>query len=221
MTPETGETFETDAADQPVDNQEQEAVETEKTIPMDAFLSLRAEQDRLKEQMQIVTDQNQLFRENLSALRNSQKDEPQEAPKDDTDLVSWGEARKMLMEQRNEMQELRMQQAHPDYQDTINKYLSKAIKEDPTIARDINLYMGQGLDAAQYAYSRVKSSKIYQDATREIQKSDKAQKIVNNSRQPGNLSQLGTPAPVNAASPYQSMGDSDFRALMNKNLGLI
>lgn len=220
MTAETGEYHETDAADQPSETSETASEQREKTIPMDAFLSLRAEQDRLKEQLQTVTDNYQLLRENVSS-RNSQRDEPQEPAKDDTDLVSWGEARKMLVEQRNEMQELRMQQAHPDYQETINKYLTKAIKEDPTIARDIQLYMSQGLDAAQYAYGRVKNSKVFQDANRENQRSEKAHKIVNNHKQPGNLSQLGSPAPVNATSAYDSMSDSDFRALMNKNSGLI
>lgn len=208
-----------DDSGQQADQSQEPQSRQEQHVPLDVVHAMRDEQQQLKEKLETVTNQYELLRESVSARRQEpQSDEPQRS---DDELVNWADARKFQTQMRVEMQEMRMQQAYPDYQAIVNKYLSKAIKEDPSIAHDIEMYVASGKDAAQYAYKRVKMSKAYMDDTQEQKRSQVAEKVVSNSKQPGNLSQVGTPAPMNDRSVYKEMSDTEFRKLMNKHTGLV
>lgn len=216
---ESGVAVADDSGQQAEQSQEQQSG-GQQHVPLDVVHAMRDEQQQLKDKLETVTNQYELLRESMTARRQEPQQET-ESPRSDDDLVSYGDARKFQTQMRVEMQEMRMQQAHPDYSTTVNKYLGKAIKEDPSIAHDIEMYVASGKDAAQYAYKRAKLSRAYQEENREQKRSEVAQKVVTNSKQPGNLSQVGTPAPMNERSPYREMSDAEFRTLMNKHTGLI
>lgn len=207
---ETGET--TSAAETP-----------EQTVPLNVVQSMREEQQRLKDQLKIMTDQYDVMRMALSSKK--EESQPKAPQKDPQDLVTWGEAEHYLSEQqaalRLEMQEVKMLQANPDYTEVVTKFLPQAIKEDPELAAEIEIMMKTNKNAAAYAYKRAKQSKAFQEQEHKVKHNEQAKKIVENSERVGNLSQISPGASVNTQKGnYWSLSNEEFRNMMNSNIGL-
>jgi len=193
-----------------------EQVEREQSVPLSALQSERA-------QRQQVQDELKMMREHLALIQANQSSQSQQ-PKDDIDnlsdddVLTVGEAKKFLNKMNRQYQgsleELRMTQKHPDYQEVVTKYLPDVIKQNPRLAQ--TLQMSQDYELA---YQLAKTSEKYQSDHRKAKKSADAERILQNSQQPGALSSVGQASPINTAKRYKDMSDEDFQREVARNFG--
>lgn len=186
-------------------------------IPLEALQAERAQRQNLQEELRVIKD-------HLSLMQSQQSERRQEPQKDemdslsDDDVLTVGEAKKYLskMNQQHNMsiQELRMVQKHPDYQDVVSKYLPEVIKQNPGLRKTL-----QESQDFELAYFLAKQSDSYKEERKKVKRNSDAERIVENSKQAGSLGNTGSPSPMNQARRYKDMSDGDFRAMVNKNLG--
>jgi hypothetical protein len=187
-------------------------------VPVSALQAERRERQRLQEEMQLLKNHVELMQMNNQQQQHKEPD-PMDQMSDD-DVLTVGEAKKYLqsMNQQYQMgiEELKMTQRHPDYQDVVTQYLPEVLKEKPylrnTLQNDPNRY--------QIAYDLAKQASGYKNKQHEAKKTQRAEKILKNQNQPGSLSQVGHNTAVQAPSGYKNMSDGDFKALVARNMGL-
>lgn len=201
----------------PVDDVSSEPVEQTheaQKVPLDALQAERAERQRLQEEIREV-------RENLALLRTSQK---VEAPKDDLnnladdDVFTVGEAKKFLGQMNSNyqmsLQEIKMMQKHPDYQETVTKYLPEVLKQNPGLRKTL-----EQTQDFELAYYLAKNSDSFKASNKSAKKNADAERIVQNANRAGSLSSVGHTSPISEAKRYKDMSDSEFRDLMGRNSG--
>jgi len=186
-------------------------------VPLDALQSERAERQRLQDELKMVKD-------NMSLIMAQQQQRSQPEAKDEFDGVSkddvltYGDLEKILSkkEQQYQMniQELRMTQKYPDYQETVTKYLPEVLKQNPGLRQTL-----QQSNDYELAYYLAKNSDAAKGATKSAKKNADAERIVQNAQRAGSLSSVGQTSPINEAKRYRDMSDTDFKAQVQKNLG--
>lgn len=197
--------------EQPVSNESQE----ESHVPLAALQSERAKRQHMEDELRMIKDH----------LALSQVKQPESTPKkddfdgmDDGDVMTVGEFKKLSGNMANQfkmtIEELKIAQKHPDYQEVITKYLPDVLKQNPGLQK--TLQKTQDYDLAYYL---AKNSDIYRTENKRSKKSADAQRIVENSQKAGTLSSMGSTSPISQAKRYKDMSDSDFRQEVNKNLG--
>lgn len=194
--------------------QEADAVK-EDMVPVTALQAERAQRQQLQEQMKMLQDHMQLLQANVQRAPQQES----ESSLADDDILTVGEAKKYIskMQQNyeNSVEELRVQQKYPDYNETVSKYLPAVINKNPalrtTLQNDPNRY--------ELAYFLAKNSDAYRESNKKSKKSAEAQRMVENSNRAGNLSSVGSAAPRSQVSAYKNMSDEEFRKIANKNLG--
>ena len=200
-------------------SQPEKAVEGEaQVVPLSALQSERGQRQHLEEELRMIKDH--------LALMNSNQQPPPAPPKDelegieDSDVLTYGEAKKLLGKvQKNyqgSIEELKMNQKYPDYQEVIQKYLPEVLKTNPALRRSLEQTQDYEL-----AYHLAKNSDDYKTQKKTQKKSLDAQRIVENSEQAGSLSSLGGTSPISQAKRYKDMKDDEFRELVNRNLGVV
>lgn len=213
---QTGATAE--AAVQPDLNVQQpmQQPETEQMVPVAALQAERRERQQLQENIKVMQD-------HLALLQSSQAQQ-QTKPKDefsglsDNDVLTVGEAKKFIQgfqrQQQMAVEELKMAQTHPDYNEVVRKYLPEVLKNDPDL-KDVIMNAPNPYKAA---YHLAKRSDNYLQDQRAANRSPEAQKAVHNLQKPGNLSAVGQ-APAGAAhSNYKTMSDAEFMKVANRHL---
>lgn len=188
-------------------------------IPLSALQSEREQRQQLQEELRTMKD-------HLTLIESNQNRPPLPPPKDefegidDTDVLTYGDAKKLLGSvQKNyqgSIEELKMSQKYPDYQDVIQKYLPEVLKTNPALRRSLTQ-----TEDFELAYHLAKNSDAFKVQNKKTKKSLDAQRIVENSAQAGSLSSLGATSPISQARRYKDMKDSEFRELVNRNLGVI
>jgi len=189
------------------------------------FRALREEVDRIKTEREAEKREHQLQLDMLRAnLANQQPRQPEPPAKQmfdgmkDDDVPNVGELKKEW-EQREQnyqarLEELQVQQMHPDYAEVIEKYALPLVKQKPHLAEGI-----QGArNKALFAYELGKMAQAMNQPVVQQQKSENAQRIVENSRKPGTLSQAGGQAALSKADYFASMSDQKFMEMAMKNL---
>lgn len=194
------------------------------------FKALREEVDRIK-------SERDEFRQNLELLRANVQEQqrqaykPPEEPKKfldgmgDHEVPNVSEIRKAFEQRESEyrmrLEELQVQQTHPDYAEVLEKYTTPLLKQKPHLAEGIYGASNKAL----FAYELGKMAQqqyappVPQPAP--VQPSAIAQKIVENSRKPGNIGQAGGQSALSQADYYASMSDNEFMKMASKNLGEI
>lgn len=200
-----------------IDNAPAEQLQEEQNVPLSALQSERAQRQQLQDELKMI-------KEHISLLQSNQQATPKEVPKDeldgldDGDVLTVGEAKKFLSKMNKQYQmsieELKMTQKYPDYQEVITKYLPDVLKQNPGLKSSL-----QKSQDYELAYYLAKNSDIYRGEKRKSNKSVDAQRIVENSQKAGSLSSMGQTSPISQAKRYKDMPDKDFKALVNKNLG--
>lgn len=202
------------------ENEQTQAQETQEqsAVPLSALQAERAQRQELQDELRAI-------KEHLSLLQSSQP-QAQEKPKDDfeglddTDVLTVGDFKKLAgkfqQQQQISIEELKMTQKHPDYQEIITKYLPDVLKTNPGLQRSL-----QQTQDYELAYYLAKNSDKYKEDNKKVKKSIEAERIMENLSQPGNLSSVGSTSPISQAKQYKEMSDQEFRNLMNKNLGVI
>ena len=198
---------------------EQSTEDTNKTVPLSALQSERDQRQEVQEELRMIKD-------HLALVESNQHRPPPPPVKDefegvdDSDVLTYGEAKKLLGSvQKNyqgSIEELKMTQKHPDYQEVIQKYLPEVLKTNPALRRSLEKTKDYEL-----AYHLAKNSDLYKDQNKKTKKSLDAQRIVENSAQAGSLSSLGSTSPISQAKRYKDMKDTEFRELVNRNLGVV
>lgn len=188
-------------------------------VPLSALQSEREQRQNLQEELRMIKD-------HLALMESNQRQQSAPPPKDefegieDSDVLTYGEAKKLLNKvQKNyqgSVEELKMTQKFPDYQEVIQKYLPEVLKTNPALRRSLEQTQDYEL-----AYHLAKNSDSYKEQNKKTKKSLDAQRIVENSAQAGSLSSLGSTSPISQAKRYKDMKDGEFRELVNRNLGIV
>lgn len=209
-----GDTISEDAT--PVENVQDESSQATRQVPLDALQAERAQRQALQDEIKIMKDHLALMQANQS--------QPKEKPMDDfdglseDDVLTVKDLKKALKEKEKQfsmtIQELRMTQKYPDYQDVVTKYLPEVLKQNPGLQN--TLINSQDYELAYYL---AKNSDSYKKESKKATKNADAQRIVENSSKVGSLSSIGTTSPISEAKKYKTMSDAEFRKLSQQNLG--
>lgn len=214
--------------------QERKVIEQEVREPSQQelnFKALREEVDRIKAEKESERREYQLQLEVLRANVNHQNQAQEKEPKKflgnlaDSDVPSVADIRQEWdareASYKAKLEELEVQQRNPDYAEVIEKYAVNLAKTDPTFMEGLRGASNKAL----YAYQQGKREKEVQDLRAQIQqrsvpdmKAETAQRIVDNSRKPGTLSQAGGQGALSKADYFASMSDREFMEMARKNL---
>jgi len=186
-------------------------------VPLKALEAERAQRQGLQEELRVIKDHIAL----MQSQQNQQRQQPQQDEMDglsDDDVLTVGEAKKYLQKMSAQtnmsIQELKMVQKHPDYQDVVTKYLPDVLKHNPGLRKTL-----QDSQDFELAYFLAKNSDAYKSETKKATKNADAERIVQNSQQAGSLSSVGSNSAINNARRYKDMSDDEFKATVNRNIG--
>lgn len=194
----------------------QEVQQEERQVPLSALEAERSQRQKMQEELSMIKDHLSL----LQARQQQPQPQPQqpESSLADDDVMTYGEFKKVAGQFQKNFQatigELQMSKKYPDYEEVIRKYLPDVLKEDPSLRDTLANTQDYNL-----AYRLAKTSEKYLDDNKKRKKSQDAQRILENSQQPGNLSSVGGTTPISMAKRYKDMSDADFRREVAKNMG--
>lgn len=190
------------------------------------FRALRAEVDRIKAEQEAERRDHQIQIEMLKAnIERRQEKSPEvksrqmfEDMKGD-DIPNVDEIRREWSQReaayQSKLEELQVQQSHPDYAEVIEKFALPLIKQKPHLLEGIQ----NSSNKALMAYELGKMAQAMQAPPSHIsQKSENAQRIVDNAKKPGTLSQAGGQAALSKADYFASMSDKQFMEMASRNL---
>lgn len=197
---------------QVVDNQEQS--DQNRSVPLPALQAERAKR-------QLMEDELKMIKDHLALMQSNQQS--QARPKDDFegledgDVMTVGEFKKLSGKMANNfkmtLDELKMTQKYPDYQEVITKYLPEVFKTNPGLKNTL-----QTTQDYELAYYLAKNSDVYRTENKRSKKSADAKRIVENANKAGSLSSMGSTSPISQAKRYKDMSDKEFRELVNTNI---
>jgi len=198
----------------PQEQPESTEAQQEQSVPLSALQSERTKRQSMEDELRMIKEH----------LALSQVQQSQPTPKDDFDglddgdVMTVGEFKKLSGNMASKfsmtIEELKMAQKHPDYQEVITRYLPDILKKNPGLQNTLKKSQDYEL-----AYYLAKNSDVYRSDNKQSKKSADAQRIVANSQKAGSLSSLGSTSAISQAKRYKDMSDSDFMMEVNKNLG--
>lgn len=190
------------------------------------FRALREEVDRIKAEREAEKREHQLqlelLRANMGPPPQQERQQPQERKfldgmKED-DIPNVGELRREWDQKETmyqaRLEELQFAQSHPDYAEVLDKYLAPLVKQKPHLARGIQASDHPSL----MAYELGKMAQQMQERRESTVVNENAQRIVENAKKPGTLSQAGGQSALSQADYYASMTDREFMKFAGKNL---
>lgn len=214
--------------EQPKEKQPEAVQETPVNPQAENFRALREEVDRIKAEKEAERKEYQLQLEMLRANLNQQQKQPEAPPKRmfegmrDDDVPSVAEIRQEWAQREADYQakleELQVAQMHPDYAEVIEKYTLPLVKQKPHLVEGIQRSSNKAFMAYELGKMAQQLQTIQQPTPA---KSENAQRIVENSRKPGTLSQAGGQAALSQADYFATMSDADFMKFANRNLDAI
>ena len=192
------------------------------------FRALREEISRIK------TDRDDL-KQNLEILRANVVQKPQEPSPETTmfkglrkdDIPNVEDIERVFKEREEAYQarieELQVAQQHPDYAEVMEKHLTPLLKQKPHLVEGIQGAKNKALFAYELAKmaQNQRQAEVAPPIEAPTQKSSNAQKIVENARKPGTLSQTGGQSVLSKADYYATMSDAEFWSMAQKNLDAI
>jgi hypothetical protein len=198
------------------------------------FRALREEVKKIKsEQEQAIANAVKGYESELTAMRAeiSRFKQPAQQHSEqegaflkgmvDDDVPTVGELRRAWQEhqlqidqqQRVYIEELQLQQRHPDFNEVVENHLKPLLKEKPYLAETIR----NSPNVALAAYEIGAMAKAMKQSSEPRVNVD-AQKIVENSKKPGTLSSSGGQGTLSKTDYYAQMSDESFYKLMQSNL---
>lgn len=198
------------------ESQGQESSEN-RQVPLDALQAERGERQRLQDELRMVKDNMQLMMaQQQQVAAPKQPDEFEGVSKDD--VLTYGDLEKILSKKEKQyqtnIQELRMTQKYPDYQEVVTTYLPEVLKTNPGLRNTL-----QQSNDYELAYHLAKNSDAFRGSHKKATKNADAERIVQNANRAGSLSSTGQTSPISQAKRWKEMTDSEFKAASNKNLG--
>lgn len=189
------------------------------------FRALREEVDRIKTEREAEKREHQLQLDMLRAnLDRPQAPQPQsqerkflDGMKED-DIPNVGELRREWDQKESmyqaRLEELSTAQMHPDYAEVLEKYVVPLVKQKPHLAEGIQGARNKSL----FAYELGKMAQAMQEQKITSTTNENAQRIVENSKKPGTLSQAGGQGALSKADYFASMSDQEFMKFASRNL---
>ena len=213
--------------------EEQKVPEVQTNPQAENFRALREEVDRLKSERELEKREHnmqmEMYRANQAPAQRQpapQRKEMFDGMKDD-DIPNVAELRKEWGQKEAEYQarleELQVQQMHPDYEEVIEKYAIPLVKQKPHLAEGLQgasnkaLFAYElGMMAKQMQAAQVPPAQI--EEPRATLRSVEAERMVENSKKPGTLSQAGGQSTLSKADYFATMSDEQFMKMASKNL---
>lgn len=214
-----------EATEYPVDNSllDQPEQPPEETPQANNFRALREEVDRIKAERESEKREHQMQIEMLKANRD-QPAQPQQKERqflndmEEGDIPSVGELRREWAEReasyQTRMDELQVAQMYPDYAEVLQKYAVPLVQQKPHLAEGLR----GATNKALFAYELGKMAQQMQSSQSAPIKSESAQRMVENARKPGTLSQAGGQGALSKADYFASMSDQEFMRFAGRNL---
>ncbi len=211
------------ASETPTDSEQ--PLQTPENPQAGHFRALREEVDRIKAERDLEKREYQLQIDMLRA-NMAQQMPTTPAPKeremfegmaaDDVPSVAeirneWGQRESAY---KARLEELQVQQSRPDYAEVIEKYALPLVQQKPHLLQGIQ----NAENKALMAYELGKMAQQIAQASAPPQRSESAQKIVDNARKPGTLSQAGGQGALSKADYFATMSDAEFMRMASKNL---
>jgi len=200
----------------PVETEYSESGSQGTQVPLEALKAERTEKQQLRDEMKMMKD-------HLALLQANQY-QPKETPKDDfdglseDDVLTVKDLKKALNDKEKQfqmtIQELKMTQKYPDYQDVITKYLPEVLNQNPSLRTTLTSSQDYEL-----AYYLAKNSDSFKKEHKKVKKNADAERIVQNAERAGSLSSVGQNSPINEAKRYKNMSDDEFKKTVQQNLG--
>ena len=193
----------------------EESTQQEQNVPLSALQSERAKRQSMEDELRMIKDHLALNQVQQSQPQQKQKDDFEGM--DDGDVMTVGEFKKLTSGLTNKfrmtIEEMKMSQKNPDYQDVITRYLPEVLKNNPDLKNTLQKTQDYAL-----AYYLAKNSDTYRTENKKSKKSADAQRIVENSSRTSSLSSMGSPSPISQAKRYKDMSESEFLEVVNRNL---
>lgn len=221
-----------------------EASSLEPTVDQSADASKQAEQPpvtdkeynfrALREELVQERTHREKLERDLEYLRENQQrvqrqpEPPRERAMDkikEDDLVTGAQFKQAMAEREAEYQlmlgELQVKSQHSDYDEVTAKYGVPLIEKEPDLAQ--GFLAAPNKAAYLYKLGRMAMMAEQRQAPEPVQEAQKpsqtAQRIVENAKKPGTLSNaVGGAGNLSKADYYASMSDADFHAMVQKNL---
>ena len=202
-----------------------EAAQPDVNPQAEHFRALRDEVDRIKAERESEKREHQLqldmLRANIDRQARPAPTPPQEKQfldgmKED-DIPNVGELRKEWAQKeaayQSRLEELQVAQQYPDYAEVLQNFVAPLIRQKP--------HLGEGIrnsqNSALMAYELGKMAQQAQARPVET-RSENAQRIVENAKKPGTLSQAGGQGALSKADYYATMSDQEFMRFAGRNL---
>ena len=197
------------------EQEQPQAEQQAEMVPVTALQAERRERQQLQDQMKMMQDHMSLMQAN-QARQPAQQDE-MDGMSDD-DVLTVGEAKKFMSkldsQYKMNINELKMTQKYPDYQNIVTQYLPDVLKQNPSLRE--SLINSQDYELAYYL---AKNSDSYKKNHKQVKQNADAERIVQNAQRAGSLSSVGQTSPMSEAKRYKDMSDADFKKQAQKNLG--
>lgn len=203
----------------------------EQNSQADNFRAFREEVERLRADREVEKREHAMQMDMLKANLDRQQRQQAEPPKKmfdsmrDDDVPNVAELRREWESReanyQARLEELQVQQMYPDYNEVLQKYVVPLINQKPHLAEGLQGARNKALFAyelGKMAQNSQPQQPITQQMQQPTQPSTIAQKIVDNARKPGTLSQAGGQGALSKADYYASMSDKDFNLMASKNL---
>jgi hypothetical protein len=189
------------------------------------FRALREEVDRIKAEREAEKREHQLqldmLRANLDRAPQPQSQVQERKFLDgmqESDIPNVGELRREWAQKEamyeSKLEELTTASQHADYAEVLDKYLTPLVRQKPHLAEGIQGARNKSL----FAYELGKMAQQMQERQAASTTNENAQRIVENSKKPGTLSQAGGQGALSKADYFASMSDQEFMRFASKNL---
>lgn len=205
----------------PVENQNIEETPSKQELN---FKALRDEISKIKAEKDELAQNLQMLKSNSAQLQQPEEKKSIFKGMGKRDVPNVEEIEMALAERergyRAQIEELQVMQKHSDYAEVLDK-LAPLLKEKPHLIEGIQGASNKALFAyelGKLAQNAMQAQQINQPPT---PINNNAQRIVENSRKPGTLSQTGGQSALSQADYYASMSDKEFMDLAMKNLNAI
>jgi len=190
-------------------------VQQEQNVPLSALQSERAKRQQTEDELRMMKDHLA-----LNQVRQSEPVQKKDVFEglEDGDVMTVGEFKKFTGGMTNQfkmtIEELKMAQKNPDYQEVITKYLPDLLKQNPSLRATL-----KNSNDYELAYYLAKNSDVYRSENKKSKRSADAQRIVENSQKANSLSSMGSTSPISQAKRYKDMSDAEFEQTVSRNLG--
>lgn len=190
---------------------EAEQQKDEQLVPLSALQSERALRQQKEQEIQLMKENSELWKANVQKQASQAQEE---AELSDDDVLTVREAKRALRQYQLSIEELRVAQKYPDYQEVVSKFLPEIIKNNPKFRSTLETTQDYEL-----AYYLAKNSDAYRSTEKKKQVHSDAERIVQNSQKPGSLSSVGSASSIAQVKRYKDMSDEEFANVVSRNLG--